>query len=842
MKSLITKIIGACLGLSLATGVGVGIAAGQREVKEANAATETLTIQTSDFTTKSYADNNKQHTTGNITWYSNQIMQYASAMQWKKNEGYIYNVTSLGTIKSVNITSTEGTFTTKYGASSNDGCTSSTVGGGFFKISVGNATGKTSKIVVTYEQGGSVPTLSGITIGGSMTKTSYTTNDSSWNPAGLTVSASYTSGSPSDVTSQVTWSYDPATPSSTSTTSVAVTASYTEGGVTKTATKNVAVTVSEPAPTGEFSKFTGELEEGDYVIYYGNGGMKASVTSNRFDFASMTPSNNKITNPVESAIWHIAPDGDYWTIYNESTSLYAASTGTKSQGALEETVSDKSRWTASGTSTYEFVNKYNADNEVNANLRKNGNYGFACYNPETGGALTLYKLAAEKAIVDQKVSGSVSASNYSTEWDTTNLKFEIKYEGDTNFTNVTNQATFTVNASIPEITETTTTQVSVTGTYNKDTSITDTRNVTAYLNFVELEDTTIERLYFETLGDRNGHYFYGQYMGYAARTRGTTTYYDLYIGNGDYAILVYGAMTEEPTFTPFETYLKISNGYLGNFSNLYEVIDYDSSTQTDYNVVVEELTDETETARVAPVTTYNMTGLENGSLPEYQRTASRLAAVGGVVKSISGTISSTTTATVTITLDNGNDVSVYINKSTASLDYDNLASKIVVNNRVAIKGFTSIHDSTYQMVLPFAIEIPNPYTAETFAQDLINATAAICAVQQDGNAKALSKVWATLQTEKFVCLTLAEKNILKNSAAVENGTTIEDAMARYDLICVKYRLTNFIERSSAVPASNLINFFGLDSSNGAVASVVIVLTLVMSSAAAFFILKKKKHN
>ena len=38
MNKLISKIVGVCLGLSLATGVGVGVAAGNQEIKEANAA------------------------------------------------------------------------------------------------------------------------------------------------------------------------------------------------------------------------------------------------------------------------------------------------------------------------------------------------------------------------------------------------------------------------------------------------------------------------------------------------------------------------------------------------------------------------------------------------------------------------------------------------------------------------------------------------------------------------------------------------------------------------------------------------------------------------------------
>lgn len=119
-----------------------------------------LTIQTSDFNTTSYAANNNEKTTNaicttdntkayEVKWTSNQVMQQSSVMQWQKNYGYIYNSTSLGTITDVTITSTAGTFTTYYGEESQPS-TSTTVGGSYFKINVGNATGKSSKIVVTF--------------------------------------------------------------------------------------------------------------------------------------------------------------------------------------------------------------------------------------------------------------------------------------------------------------------------------------------------------------------------------------------------------------------------------------------------------------------------------------------------------------------------------------------------------------------------------------------------------------------------------------------------------------------------------------------------------------------
>ena len=59
---------------------------------------------------------------------------------------------------------------------------------------------------------------------------------------------------------------------------------------------------------------------------------------------------------------------------------------------LADGTDDQALWTASGTETYEFVNKQNTTNGVNANLRMNQGYGFACYATGTGGALSLYKL------------------------------------------------------------------------------------------------------------------------------------------------------------------------------------------------------------------------------------------------------------------------------------------------------------------------------------------------------------------------------------------------------------------------------------------------------------------
>ena len=142
----------------------------------------------------------------------------------------------------------------------------------------------------------------------------------------------------------------------------------------------------------EYALYSGTITEGDYVIVYDGNAMNNTVSSSRFGYTAVTITGDKISNPPATIVWHIAPSGDYWTIFSADVNKYAASTGAKNKAQLLASgTDDKSLWTVSGSSTYEFVNKANAAANVNKNLRQNGTYGFACYATSTGGALSLYK-------------------------------------------------------------------------------------------------------------------------------------------------------------------------------------------------------------------------------------------------------------------------------------------------------------------------------------------------------------------------------------------------------------------------------------------------------------------
>ena len=188
--------------------------------------------------------------------------------------------------------------------------------------------------------------------------------------------------------------------------------------------------------------YSGALTEGDYLICYNNGAMKAAVESNRLKYEAVYPVNDVILSNDPSIVWHIAPSGDYWTIYNADVESYAAATNAKNQAQLlSDGADDKSLWSVSGTTTYDFVNKARAastSNPGNKFLRRNGDNGYACYSGEgenpTGGPLSLYKKDTRTRI---PAPASVSAS----------VNSEDDHVIDVSFSTVTGAASYVIIAT-----------------------------------------------------------------------------------------------------------------------------------------------------------------------------------------------------------------------------------------------------------------------------------------------------------------------------------------------------------------------------------------------------------
>lgn len=117
--------------------------------------------------------------------------------------------------------------------------------------------------------------LSSIAISGTPSKTTYAPGDV-FSTDGLTVTATYNNGSTADVTSDVAWSFDPATFTTEGSQNVAVTATYNG----KTATENYTVTVTAPSvSTNTYTLVTSnkDLKSGaKYVLLTTKGGNAAS--------------------------------------------------------------------------------------------------------------------------------------------------------------------------------------------------------------------------------------------------------------------------------------------------------------------------------------------------------------------------------------------------------------------------------------------------------------------------------------------------------------------------------------------------------------------------------------
>jgi len=332
---------------------------------------------------------------------------------WSKVEGSIKVTSSNGDTETVSYTETmSGSFETK-SVSFEDGSANTTI-----TIATTSKRAFIDNVKIYYiPSGGSTPSITvsettfelGVVNINEAVNRTFTVSQENLTAA-IAVSSTIGTVTPTSIAkdaddTEVTFSYTP-------TVAGAFSGTITIADATDDITNTISVTGTaiDPSLNKNFKVFSGDLIEGDYIIYYDGKAMKNTVSSNRLQYEEVTPVGDVITTQDASIIWHIAKSGDYWTIYSEDIDKYAAGNGTKNQGAvIDDGTDDKALWTVTGSSTYEFVNKNNDAASVNANLRNNGTYGFACYSAGTGDALTLYRCN------DYKLT--VSASGYATYYD-----------------------------------------------------------------------------------------------------------------------------------------------------------------------------------------------------------------------------------------------------------------------------------------------------------------------------------------------------------------------------------------------------------------------------------------
>lgn len=119
-----------------------------------------------------------------------------------------------------------------------------------------------------------------------------------------------------------------------------------------------------------------------------------------------------------------------------------------------------------------------------------------------------------------------------------------------------------------------------------------------------------------------------------------------------------------------------------------------------------------------------------------------------------------------------------------------------------------------------------------YGTHFLATTAAECAASSVSSA-----TWTYLQG-LYTNADVAVKNLIKAASSNQSGTDLEKAIARYDVIAVKYGYADFLARASGSIGRNLV----IDSSNSTVLILISSVAVLLSSSFIYFLVRKKKHN
>ena len=377
-----------------------------------------LTITASDFNTTSYAANNNEKTSTavcttdatkkfEVKWTSNQVMKNGDNMQWQKSGGYLYKSTNLGTIKSVTVTSSGGTFTTYYGTSEHP-TSGTTVGNGFFTVKVGNATGTSSKVEVVFEKGDPAATPTFSVAGGEYTEAQSV--EISCTTEGATIY--YTTDGNEPTTSSTEYSGAIDISSTTTLKAIAVKSEMRNSDVAEV---KYTINIPQPVSEAQYALVTSndQLEAGKEYIIVG----KYSTSDTYFAMSTTQNENNRgivgitvsgdIATISSSDVQVITLEGSSkgWYFKAGNGYLYAASSGSNWL-RTEEEADDNAKAiidiASNGNATIEFqgANKRNL-------LRFNSNNSiFSCYGSGQLPVQLYKKVEATPEVINVTLSAS----------------------------------------------------------------------------------------------------------------------------------------------------------------------------------------------------------------------------------------------------------------------------------------------------------------------------------------------------------------------------------------------------------------------------------------------------
>ena len=192
---------------------------------------------------------------------------------------------------------------------------------------------------------------------------------------------------------------------------------------------------------------------------------------------------------------------------------------------------------------------------------------------------------------------------------------------------------------------------------------------------------------------------------------------------------------------------------------------------------------------------------------------------------------------------NGNSVTLFVKSGSATANVGTaLNESLNKSTEITIQCFTSFFTS-FQLMFKSVVTKDETYTAEQFASDLLSLTNEACTTSQNNNwsdvSSTLAPIWVKLEgAEYYGKLTSEERTTLLNAAANASGTTIEQAMNRYDHIVARYGLTNFISRT-VVAKMNITNF--LTNENSLIPIITIISLSAITLIGASLILRNKEN-
>lgn len=799
-KNILKKLGGLFLGLTMGLGIAVGVTAGQ-EVKEVKATDTTFDLSNNVPTglTAAGATLNKDSTRG---------------MGASKASFTLTTTNSYTSVSSITVQAA-----TNYGGTLSANTISATVGGSSF----GSAVGMTSKDLTDYTLSGTaasgvvvVSINNGdtgnknsiwvksikITTGGGGETSNYTVtfdaNGHGTAPSAATVVSGGKVTKPTDPSASgytfggwfketgCTNEYDFNTAVTSSFTLYAKWTEESGGGGDATGSYTLVTSLSDLKNGDSVVIATDEPADGVTGVTGFNGNKDATVSTTLSEFLE----------------YSVEVSGGNYYLKDDGANNYIASPGGKEfKYGTKGAISVDADGHMMSNSRYLCVN--------GSNYRFYGSIG--SYTP-----FYLYKLgqlATLKSI--STLSGTVSAKTGDTSWKIENVLVTGVLSDSASVVDVSKYVDVSVTQAVPAITADGTMSVTLKATGKTETTVTKSVSVTATLKYVNPYD--ISQIY--GAADNTVVTIDGIYMGDVRDA--------MIIMDGEYGANIYYGTGKVPahSYVPGETKLTVTGT-----TSLYKGLEEVKPTS------VSVLTDADRIAKLSTPEVYICTGNETSANPEL---ASRKTNATGYVTAIADASGN---KNVTLSVS-GKSVAIFVGSVYATEDVMSKLNASKDNTTdIVVEGFTSFYNGNFQIQFTGLVEQKVDYLAADFAQDLLDLTDAVCTGYNGvtNNKNALNSVWLTLQdADHYLGLAGTEKAILASTTANVNGTTTEKAMARYDYLCVKYELTNFVERTLPL-GSRIVTVSNRTNNNSAITAIIAISLVSISTLGVLIIIKKRK--